>query len=56
MLFEELSSGKMVCPCVDTLGKEIQSLAQKMRNGKKREIDNTQPGTRCLSADGWTAR
>jgi len=54
-LVEELSRGQMVCPCADTVRKDIDQLAKNVRAAVKAMIDNAEPGTRSLSADGWTA-
>lgn len=55
LLIEELSCGQMVCPSTDTIRAEIEQLANNVKADVLAAIKNAQPGTRSLSADGWTA-
>lgn len=54
-LVEELSCKAMECPSTDTLRKEVEQVAKNVRADLRDKIKNAQPGTRSLSADGWTA-
>lgn len=54
-LIDELSCGQMQCPSTDTLRKEVEKLSNNIMTDLREEIKNALPGTRSLSADGWTA-
>ncbi len=54
-LIEELSCGEMKCPCTMTLRLEVEQLAKNVKADLLEKIKNAQPGTRSISADGWTA-
>lgn len=54
-LIFEATLGQMASPCTDTLRKEIELVAKNIKAAMMEQIKNAQPGTRSLSADGWTA-
>jgi len=54
-LIDRLSCGQLQCPTTDTLRKEVERLCNNIMTGLRKEIKNALPGTRSLSADGWTA-
>jgi hypothetical protein len=54
-LITELSCGQMKCPSTGTLRNEVEMLSKNVMTALRKEIKNALPGSRSLSADGWTA-
>lgn len=54
-LIKDLSCGEMMCPSTQTLRLEVEQLAKNVKADLVEKIKNAQPGTRSISADGWTA-